>query len=71
MGDKAGLLECRAAEPTVSIVTLEPMTFPNAEIRLTVQRPGFEFYGIMTSRIQPWQRGRYDFDYRTIAPLIP
>jgi hypothetical protein len=71
MGDRLGHLDCRAAAPTLTIVGLESITTPNGELRLTVRRPGFAFYGLMTSRVQAWQRGRYDFDYRNIAALIP
>jgi hypothetical protein len=71
MGDRYGHLDCRAADATLTMVGLEAMTTPGATLRLTVRRPGFAFYGLMASRIQAWQRGRYDFDYRTIAPLIP
>jgi hypothetical protein len=71
MGDKYGHLDCRAAEPTLTIVGLEGITSPNGQLRLAVRRPGFAFYGLMISRVQAWQRCRYDFDYSTIASLIP
>ena len=71
MGGKYGKLDCQAIEPTLTVVGLEGITNPQGELRLTVTRPGFAFYGLLTSRIQSWQRGRYDFDYRTIANLIP
>ncbi len=70
MGDRHGHLDCRAPEPTLTIVGLDGITTPDGELRLVVRRPGFAFYGLMTSRVQAWQRARYDFDYRTIAPLI-
>lgn len=71
MGDKYGHLDCRAPDATLTMVGLEPMRTPGATLRLTVRRPGFAFYGLMTSRIQAWQRAAYPFDYSTIAPLIP
>jgi hypothetical protein len=70
MGNTTAFIDCKRPEATNSAVGLEPMTEPGSMLRITVRESGFQFYGLMTSRVQSWHRGRYDFDYKTIAGII-